>query len=133
MAFERTGQSYLRSKDIAVGQAITAHVVGKHNGGKFPEIDNLVAVLKDDVTVGEKTYRAGQKVIINSAGNLKYFFKNKNELGCLYRITRMEDKVNPRKQVVTNFLVEVDREDKVEVMPDVEADPFSGDANEEHS
>lgn len=119
MAFEKTGQAFLKSKDLKVGQSITGYVVGKHNGGQFPEIDNLIMELKEGITAntkdGDKHFEPGQRLILNSAGSLKYFFKNGNGLGYLYRITRMEDRPNKRKQIVSNFMVEVDKTDKVDV------------------
>lgn len=122
MAFERVGQKWVRANDIKLGESISGHVVGRYNGGKYPEIDNIVMVLWKPITLvtrdGEKTYKKGDKVIINTAGNLKYFFKNGNKPGFLYQFTRTEDTVNKRNQPKANFLIEHDLDvEPMEVLP----------------
>ncbi len=117
MAFEvARRQFYNPNKELEVGKSIEGYVVGKHNSDMYPNVDNIV--LRTDK--GE--------LIVSGAGTLKYFFKNGNKLGYYYRFTRQADKVNQRKQTVSQWLIEIDRTKKVddfEVVADTSANESS--------
>jgi hypothetical protein len=107
MAFEDVKKEFRKANETPVGGTIEGYVVGKYNGGLYPEIDSL-----------EMVTEAGEKFTLSPNGSLKYFFKNGNEMGYLYRFTRLEDepvKRNPKLKSA-KWLIQVDRSKKIAVV-----------------
>ncbi len=107
MAFKEVVRTFKKAKDIPVGQSLIGYVVGFYNSVKFPNLDNL-----------EMKTESGDEFTLSVTGNLKYFKANKYPLGCLYRITRLDDKKNKMGTMSANFKVEYDTE-KTVVVPTV--------------
>lgn len=109
MGWEKTGFKFRKATGLKVGESMVAYVKGFYNGGTNPEIDQLVCV--DPETMEE--------YVLSVAGNLSYFRKNGNKPGYLYMFRRLEDKVNSKKQRVTQYEILVDKTKTCGVSPDV--------------
>lgn len=109
MAFENVQRDFKKSKDIPVGESISAFVVGFYASKAYPDNVCLECVAED-----------GSKYTLSTHGNLRYFKQNGNEPGFFYRITRLSDKQNKKGTMSCQFKVEVDRAKK---MP-VQAEPL---------
>lgn len=121
MAFESVEQKFKKANDIKVGESIEGFVIGKHNGGRFPNVDCI------RMKVGN------ENIILTGNGTLKYFFENGNKAGFYYRFTRVEDKKNKLGQVVSQWKIEIDRSRTCEVeAPVVEAPKTDVAAATEH-
>lgn len=106
MAFEplkRNYEGFIAAANLKPSTAITGYVVDQHVSPMYPDRKNLVVILhgdhtlpikekapqgktSDDMPVVEKTFKDGACVVVNGAGNLKWFFANGNPLGYLFQI-----------------------------------------------
>lgn len=112
MAFKEVVRTFKKAKDIPVGEHLVGYVVGFYNSVKFPNLDNL-----------EMRTESGEEFTLSVTGNLKYFKANKYPVGCLYRITRLDDKKNKMGTMSANFKVEYDTDKTVAVPVTVTVPP----------
>lgn len=93
------GADFVKATDLKVGESLTGWVTGYHNSAQYPDVNSLKMTLED-----------GKNIILNPAGNLKYFKDDNRQLGVLYRFTRLEDYKTKRGVMSTKFEIEVDAE-----------------------
>jgi hypothetical protein len=118
MAFEEVssaGVKYVRATAMKVGESITGHLVGYHNSEKYPEINSLKLQLLADINIGDVEAVAGDLIVLNPAGKLKYFKDDGRLVGVAYRLTREDDYESKRGQTVSGWKIEMDPENKIDL------------------
>jgi len=110
MAFENVnskGYKYQALAKLEIGASITGYVIGFEQSAKYKDKTNII--IKDAAT--------GERVSLSTAGNVNYMLKDgKIKAGLNTRFTRLEDK-NVKGKKSTQFTVEQDPEDTIEVAP----------------
>jgi len=131
MAFETLTKQrpFIKPKNMKKDEVIEGYVLGPWTSDKYPEHINLILSLsKDHTFVTDKknadgtitnetiTVKAGNEVILQGGGNLKYFFVNDFPVGNLYRFTYNGMIINRKGRAAGksshNFQIQVDRDNK---------------------
>jgi hypothetical protein len=98
MAFEKINNTtaFIKPKLLKAGDKITGYYVGTWSSPKFPDLKSIRIKLIEDfngktsTTVNDKevetplNLKAGDEVLVNASGNLKYFIVDQ-EQGYLYQ------------------------------------------------
>lgn len=116
MAFENVnskGYKFVALAQMEVGASLTGHVIGFEQSVKYKDKTNII--IKEATT--------GERLSLSTAGNVNYMLKDgKIKAGLNTRFTRIEDKVIKGKKS-TQYTVEQDPEDTIEVAPQVAQAP----------
>lgn len=146
MAYETLTKQrpFVKAKNLKKGDKVEGYVLGKWTSEKYPDHVNMIVSVVNDgqFMVDQKdgdafvqvpvAVKAGQEIILQGGGNLKYFFANNNPVGAKYCFT-YEGKIIKKKGRAAGkeahyFTVQVDREDHFKgELPATEAETQSAD------
>lgn len=114
MAFKNVngeGGQFKKLTELEVGDSITGYFLGTRASTQIEGALSLIMLIE------------GERFFVSAAGNVKYMLQDgKLTPGCNTKITRTEDKKVKGKKS-TQFTVEQDDEDTVEVPPQIGATP----------